>query len=82
MSLAGIAVHGSTDTAILREACRQAGIPAQVLEPQVDAILDAMCQTVAERRHETGPMLMPGIEETLRSPGAARRSAGRGHRQP
>ena len=39
VTLAGVLLHGSTDTAILREACRQAGIPAKVLEPQVEAIL-------------------------------------------
>ena len=65
VTLAGIVLHGSTDTAILREACRQAGIPEQVLEPQVDAILDAMCRLVAERRDEIKPVRMPGIEETL-----------------
>ena len=32
VTLAGIVLHGSTDTAILREACHQAGIPAEVLE--------------------------------------------------
>lgn len=66
VTLAGIVVHGSTDTALLREACRQAGIPAEVLEPQVDTLLDAMCQSVAERRGELDPLRMPGIEETLR----------------
>ena len=65
VTLAGVAIHGSTDTAILREACRQAGIPAEVLEPQVEAILEAMRQTVAERRHEMEPVRMPGVEEAL-----------------
>ena len=66
VTLAGIVLHGSTDTALLREACRQAGIPAEVLEPQVDTILEAMCDSVAQRRGELNPLLMPGIEETLR----------------
>ncbi len=65
VALTGIVLHGSTDTAILREACRQAGIPAEVLEPQIEAILHAMCQTVAERRQEMNLVRMPGIEETL-----------------
>jgi phosphoglycolate phosphatase-like HAD superfamily hydrolase len=64
-TLDGVLVHGSTDTAILRDACRQAGIPAEVLEPQVEAILDAMRQTVHERRHEMNLRLMPGVEDTL-----------------
>jgi len=66
VTLAGIAIHGSTDTGLLREACRQAGVPAEVLEPQVDTILEAMCDIVAERRGELRPELMPGIEAALR----------------
>jgi len=65
VSLSGVAIHGNTDTGILREACRQAGIPAETLEPQVGAILDAMCLNVAERRHELDLVLMPGVEKTL-----------------
>src|ERR1035438_2972725 len=61
VTLAGIVLHGSTDTAILSEACRQAGIPAEVLESQLDAILEAMCQSVALRRDEIHPIRMPGI---------------------
>jgi phosphoglycolate phosphatase-like HAD superfamily hydrolase len=65
VSLDGVPVHGSTDTAILREACRQAGIPAEVLEPQVAAILEAMCQTVAEQREQMRIVLMPGVKDAL-----------------
>ncbi len=66
VTLAGIALHGNTDTAILREACIRAGISADVLEPQIAAILDAMCASVEARRHELDPILMPGVQETLR----------------
>ena len=66
VTLAGIVIHGSTDTALLREACRQAGVPAEALEPQVETLLQAMCQSVAERRGELHPLRMPGVEETLR----------------
>jgi phosphoglycolate phosphatase len=66
VTLAGIALHGNTDTAILREACSRAGISAEALEPQIAAILDAMCASVEERRHELDPILMPGIQEALR----------------
>ncbi|MGB8029795.1 MAG: HAD family hydrolase [Terracidiphilus sp.] len=65
ITLAGVLIHGSTDTAILREACRQAGIPDDVLERHHDAILEAMRNSVAERRQELDPELMPGIEEVL-----------------
>jgi phosphoglycolate phosphatase-like HAD superfamily hydrolase len=66
ISMAGIVLHGNTDTAILREACAGAGIAPDVLEPQVAAILNAMCDSVAERRHELDPIVMPGIQDALR----------------
>jgi phosphoglycolate phosphatase-like HAD superfamily hydrolase len=65
ITLAGILLHGSTDTAILREACRQAGVPAEVLEARTEAILEAMRHTVTERRHELDLVRMPGVEATL-----------------
>jgi phosphoglycolate phosphatase len=66
ITLAGILLHGSTDTAILREACNQAGVPAEVLEARIEAILEAMRHAVADRRNELDLVRMPGIEETLR----------------
>lgn len=66
VTLAGITLHGNTDTAILREACHQAGIPHQVLESQTAAILDAMCATVAQQRHSMDLVRMPGVEDALR----------------
>jgi phosphoglycolate phosphatase-like HAD superfamily hydrolase len=66
VSLAGVALAGNTDTSILREACQQSGIAPEILEPQIDAILDAMCQSVASRRRELQLVLMPGVEETLK----------------
>jgi len=65
VSLAGVALAGNTDTGILREACHQAGIAPEVLEPQIAAILNAMGQSVAGRRHELQLVLMPGVEDTL-----------------
>jgi phosphoglycolate phosphatase-like HAD superfamily hydrolase len=66
VTLAGIALQGNTDTAILREACRQAGIPSGILEAHTAAILEAMCATVAEQRHAMDLVLMPGVEAALR----------------
>jgi phosphoglycolate phosphatase-like HAD superfamily hydrolase len=66
VTLAGILLHGATDTAILREACRQAGIPSDVLEAQTGAILEAMCASVAEQRHNMDLVRMPGVEDALR----------------
>ena len=65
ITLAGILLHGSTDTAILREACHQAGVPAELLEYRIEAILEAMRNVVSERRHELDLIRMPGVEETL-----------------
>ena len=65
ISLAGVMLQGNTDTGILREACRLAGISTEILEPQIAAILEAMCHHVTERRHQLDPILMPGIKETL-----------------
>jgi phosphoglycolate phosphatase-like HAD superfamily hydrolase len=65
LSLAGVSIHGSTDTAILRDAWQQAGIPAEALEQQLSAILDAMGCNVAERRNEMRLVRMPGVEDVL-----------------
>jgi phosphoglycolate phosphatase len=66
VTLAGIVLHGSTDTAILREACHQAGIPGDVLETQTAAILEAMCKSVTEQRQDMDLIRMPGVEDALR----------------
>ena len=66
VSLEGVSLAGNTDTSILREACERAGIPAAVVEQQVDAILENMCHTVVGRRNEMRLVLMPGVEDTLR----------------
>jgi len=65
VTLAGIVLHGSTDTAILREACNQAGVPPQLLEEHTEAILEAMRLSVLERRHELKLVRMPGVEQVL-----------------
>jgi len=65
VTLEGVALAGNTDTSILREACAKAGIPAEVLEPQLKTIADAICHHVEGRKHEMQPLLMPGVEETL-----------------
>jgi phosphoglycolate phosphatase len=66
VSLEGVSLAGNTDTSILREACALAGVPPEVLEPQMAAILEGMCANVAGRRHELQPILMPGVEDTLK----------------
>ena len=65
ISLNGVVLHGGTDTAILREAFELAGVPAETWEHQVEAILEAMRQTVSARRGEMDLWTMPGVAETL-----------------
>jgi phosphoglycolate phosphatase len=65
ITLAGILLHGNTDTAILREACKQAGVPPALFESRIEAILEAMRHAVAERRHEFDIVRMPGVEAAL-----------------
>jgi phosphoglycolate phosphatase len=65
ITMAGILLHGNTDTAILREACQQAGIPAEVMEQCTEAVLEAMRVAVAEQRHEMNVVRMPGVEQVL-----------------
>ena len=65
ITLAGILLHGSTDTAILREACLQAGVPADVMEQRTEAILEAMRNVVAEQRYQLDLIRMPGVETVL-----------------
>ena len=66
VTLEGVSLAGNTDTSILREACEQAGISAEVLEPQLAALVDAICHNVEGRKHEMQPLLMPGVEDTLK----------------
>jgi phosphoglycolate phosphatase-like HAD superfamily hydrolase len=66
VTLEGVSLAGNTDTSILREACEQAGISSEVLEPQLAAIVEAICHHVAGRKHEMQPLLMPGVEDTLK----------------
>jgi phosphoglycolate phosphatase-like HAD superfamily hydrolase len=65
LTFAGVQLAGNTDTAILREACEQAGIPAKVMEECTEAVLDAMCHDVADQRSQMDLIHMPGVEKTL-----------------
>jgi phosphoglycolate phosphatase len=65
ITLAGVLLAGATDTAILREACRQAGISDQIVDANLEAILEGMCQSVLERRHELDLVQMPGVVDVL-----------------
>jgi len=65
VTMDGVIFHGSTDPAILRDAFRNAGVAEEVWRPILPEICQAMCQTVAARRHEMKLVMMPGIEEVL-----------------
>lgn len=66
ITLEGLRLSGNTDTAILREACEVAGVPAEVLEEKKAAVLTAMSSFVDVHRNELEPYLMPGVEDGLR----------------
>jgi phosphoglycolate phosphatase len=65
LSFAGVQLAGNTDTAILREAGKQAGIPARVMEERTEAVLEAMRHAVAEQRSQMDLIRMPGVEDVL-----------------
>ncbi|HEU5352321.1 MAG TPA: HAD family hydrolase [Terracidiphilus sp.] len=73
VSLDGISLAGNTDTAILREACLRAGVPAPILDAHSAEILAAMCLHVSRRSAELDLYLMPAVEQTLQH--LARRGA-------
>ncbi len=58
VTLAGIVLHGATDTAILREACDQAGIPSDVLESQTTRYSGSHVRL----RHRATPQHGPGAD--------------------
>ena len=61
LSIDGVPLHGSTDTAILRDAFRHAGIDDQVWQPRLEEILERMRQIVLERRVHMSVTVMPGV---------------------
>jgi phosphoglycolate phosphatase len=65
LSIAGVPVHGSTDTGILRDAFRQAAIADEIWQPRMEEILVRMRQTVMERRQHMSVTVMPGVLSLL-----------------
>ncbi len=66
LSLDSVPVHGSTDTAILRDAFRQAAIPEEVWQPRLEEILERMRIEVIEQRSLMSVTVMPGVLPMLR----------------
>jgi phosphoglycolate phosphatase len=65
LSLEGVHVHGSTDTAILRDACRQSAIPDEVWQPRLEEILDQLRERVHQQRKLMSVTVMPGVLSIL-----------------
>jgi phosphoglycolate phosphatase-like HAD superfamily hydrolase len=65
VALAGVSIHGSTDTMILRDAFRLAGLTDEQLEARLPEILETMRQNVTAGRGEMELLLMPRVKETL-----------------
>jgi phosphoglycolate phosphatase len=65
LSMDGVAVHGSTDTAILRDAFRLAAIGDEVWQPRLEEILDRMRARVLEQREGMSVTVMPGVLSML-----------------
>src|SRR5664279_1180105 len=63
--LEGVSVHGSTDTAILRDAFKVSNIDESEWKPQFEPVLALMRATVIEQRDALRPYQMPGVEATL-----------------
>ena len=61
LSIEGVPLHGSTDTAILRDAFRHAGIADATWQPLQEQILQRMREIVLERRADMSVTVMPGV---------------------
>src|SRR5581483_4176940 len=64
--LEGVTLAGNTDPGILRDAFRLASLEESAWLPHREDVLKAMCASVAARRAELLPIVMPGVEATLR----------------
>jgi phosphoglycolate phosphatase len=65
LSMDGVAVHGSTDTAILRDAFRLAAIEDAVWQPRLEEILEHLRARVLDQREAMSVTVMPGVLSML-----------------
>jgi phosphoglycolate phosphatase len=65
LSMDGVPVHGSTDTAILRDAFRLAAIEDEVWQPRLEEILERMRARVLDQRETMSVTVMPGVLSLL-----------------
>jgi phosphoglycolate phosphatase len=65
LSIESVPVHGSTDTAIMRDAFRHAAIAEEEWLPHREEILERMREIVLERRARMSVTVMPGVLSML-----------------
>ena len=65
ISLNGVTVHGSTDAAILRDACRNAGVDDAHWQPLEQTIFSRLSEMVHTQREQMEVVLMPGVVPML-----------------
>lgn len=74
LNLDGVVAHGNTDTGILRDALRLAGVPEAQWRAQLPQAYTAMCAHVEANKADLQPVVLPSVKvllERLRGLGAA-----------
>ncbi|KAA6456968.1 HAD family hydrolase [Acidobacteria bacterium AB60] len=67
LNLDGVTAHGNTDTGIVRDALRRAGIPDAVWRSRLPEICERMCIQVERNEGSLRVECLPGVKELLRS---------------
>lgn len=62
-----VPVHGSTDPAILRAVCRNAGVPDEVFTSKLPRAVAHMCEAALRNRAGMRPEVCSGVREFLES---------------
>lgn len=65
LTLEGVVTHGNTDTGMLRDALRRAGVPDGAWRPRLSQIQRHMCERVAARRQDLCVEVLGHVRETL-----------------
>lgn len=65
INLDGVIAHGNTDTGILRDALRLAGVPDAQWRPQLPWAYSAMCAYVERSKAELRPVVLPHVQALL-----------------
>lgn len=65
LTLDGVVAHGNTDTGILRDVFRLAGVAENLWRPRLPGIRRAMCDFVQAREKEVCATVLPNVAQTL-----------------